>query len=101
MLQSKACDRPRFWRRPGSVALHYRQWQDDVVVFNEASGATHLISLEVLVVLQQMGDAPISELAFAAILRERFEVDESTLSDEVAQLIEQLSCLDLIEPCPL
>lgn len=70
-------------------------------MFNEASGATHLITLEALVVLQQMGAAPMSELALAAILRERFEVDESTLSDEVAQLLEQLSCLDLIEPCPL
>jgi PqqD family protein of HPr-rel-A system len=72
-----------------------------VVVFNEVSGATHLITLEALVVLQQMGAAPMSELALAAILRERFEVDEATLSDEVAQLLEQLSCLDLIEPCPL
>lgn len=70
-------------------------------MFNEMSGATHLITLEALVVLQQMGAAPMSESALAAILRERFEVDESTLSDDVAQLLEQLSCLDLIEPCPL
>ena len=97
---SKAGDRSGSWRRPGP-ALRFRQWQDEVVLFNDASGATHLITLEALVVLQQMGAAPTSESVLAAILRERFEVDEATLSDEVAELLEQLSCLDLIEPCPL
>jgi PqqD family protein of HPr-rel-A system len=72
-----------------------------VVLFNEVSGATHLLTLDALVVLQQMGAAPTHESVLAAALRERFEVDESTLSDDVAVLLQQLSSLNLIEPCPL
>lgn len=71
------------------------------MLFNEVSGATHLLTLEALVVLEQMGAAPMSEAALAAVLRERFEVDEATLSDDVADLLKQLSSLDLIEPCLL
>lgn len=71
------------------------------MLFNEVSGATHLLTLEALVVLEQMGAAPMSEAALGAVLRERFEVDEATLSDDVADLLKQLSSLDLIEPCLL
>lgn len=81
--------------------MRYREWQDEVVLFNELSGATHLLSLEALVVLEWLAAGPASEAALAAILRERFEVDESTLDHEVSDLLEQLSSLDLVEPCPV
>ena len=71
------------------------------MLFNEVSGATHLLTLEALVVLQHIGAAPTPESALAAVLRERFEVDDATLTHDVAELLEQLSCLNLIEPCPL
>ena len=71
------------------------------MLFNQVSGATHLLSPEALVVLEQMGAAATSVLTLAAALREHFDVDEATLSDDVADLLEQLSSLDLIEPCPL
>lgn len=71
------------------------------MLFNEVSGATHLLSPEALVVLQQLGATPTSVLTLAAALREHFDVDEVTLSDDVADLLEQLSSLDLIEPCHL
>jgi hypothetical protein len=32
--------------------------------------------------------------------RDRFEVDDATLSDDVADLLGQLASLDLIEQCP-
>jgi len=98
---STASEQSGSWRRPGPAVLHYRQWQDDVVLFNEVSGATHLLTLEALVVLQHIGAAPTPESALAAVLRERFEVDDATLTHDVAELLEQLSCLNLIEPCPL
>lgn len=71
-----------------------------MVLFNEQSGATHLLSPEALVVLEQLGAGPVLESALAAALREHFEVDEATLLDDVANLLEQLSSLHLIEPCP-
>jgi PqqD family protein of HPr-rel-A system len=80
--------------------LRYRQWQDEVVLFNDISGATHLLSLEALQVLERLGAGPASEPELGAFLSERFEVDPATLSDDVADLLEQLSSLDLIEPCP-
>ena len=70
-------------------------------MFNEVSGATHLLTPEALVVLQHMGAGPVPESALAAVLRERFEVDDATLVHDVAELLEQLSCLNLIEPCLL
>ena len=101
MSLSTASEQAGAWRRPGPAVLHYRQWQDDVVLFNEMSGATHLLTPEALVVLQHMGTGPTSESALAAILRERFEVDEATLAHDVAELLEQLFSLNLIEPCLL
>jgi PqqD family protein of HPr-rel-A system len=101
LSQFTAGDRPGFWRRPGPATLHYRQWQDEVVLFNDISGATHLLTLEALVVLEHMGTTATSETALAAVLREHFDVEDTTLSDDVADLLGQLSSLDLIEPCPL
>jgi PqqD family protein of HPr-rel-A system len=72
-----------------------------VVLFNDVSGATHLLSSEALGVFQQVGATPTSIPTLAAALREHFDVVEATLSDNVAYLLEQLSSLDLIEPCHL
>lgn len=106
MSASTACERHGSWRRPGPPSptgpslLHYRQWQDEVVLFNEISGATHLLSLEALTVLERLAAGPAPDAELAAALRERFDVDEDTLAEELADLLEQLSSLDLVEPCP-
>jgi PqqD family protein of HPr-rel-A system len=97
---STAGDRTGFWRRPGDASLHFRQFQDEVVLFNALSGATHLLSPEALVVLEQLDAGPVSEPVLTTALRDRFEVDDATLSDDVADLLGQLASLDLIEQCP-
>lgn len=81
--------------------MHYRQWQDEVVLFNTLSGATHLLSPEALVVLEGLGAASLDESAVADLMRAQFDVDDDTLRDDVAALMQQLYSLDLIEPCPV
>lgn len=95
----------RLWRRPVRLpgvpdALHVRQWDDEVVLYHAATGATHLLSPEALVVLDALAAGPASETALAALLRARFEVDDTTLAGDVARLLAQLAGFDLTEPCP-
>jgi len=52
-------------------------------------------------VLECLGAGPAGDAELAAALRERFDVDDATLDEELADLLEQLSSLDLVEPCPV
>jgi hypothetical protein len=73
------------WRLvPGQSLLH-RGWHDACVLFNDLSGATHLlgnVALALLLALRD-GDITADELA----------------TPEVADLLAALQRLDLIEPC--
>lgn len=92
------------WRRPLRVpgvpeALYVRQWDDEVVLFHAATGATHLLSPEALSVLELLATGPCSQQQLAAALQAQYEVDAATLAVDVERLLAQLAGFDLIEPC--
>lgn len=90
------------WRVIPGQSLRYRQWDGDeeAVLYNDLSGATHLLGPAALCLLEALRAAPGDEAALAAALRTSFEVDEETLGEELAALLDGLVRLDLIEACP-
>ena len=90
------------WRVIPGQSLYYRQWDgdDEAVLFNDLSGATHLLGPAALCVLELLRAAPADDAALAASLRAAFEVDEQELPDQLDELLGHLVRLELIEPCP-
>ena len=90
------------WRVIPGQSLHHLQWDgdDEAVLFNNLSGATHLLGPAALCVLDALRAAPGDRAALADSLRAAFEVDEAELPGQLAELLDSLVRLDLIEPCP-
>ncbi|MGO4381866.1 HPr-rel-A system PqqD family peptide chaperone [Pseudoduganella sp. RAF53_2] len=73
------------WRLvPGQNLLH-RAWGEETVIYNDISGATHLLDAGALALLQALrdGDVEADELADA----------------EVQDMLDQLERLKLVEAC--
>ena len=88
------------WRLVNGQSLRYRCWDDEAVLYNDLSGATHLLGPAALCVLDALRLAPASAAARASSLLDTFDTDAATLGDELEALLGELSALSLIEPCP-
>ncbi len=89
------------WRLTPGQVLHARQFGDEVVLFNNLSGATHLLgqgALHLLVLLQQ-APAAFPQLNDALAAELGCERDQD-FDDDAAALLEQLAALALVEPVP-
>ncbi|KFI05130.1 HPr-rel-A system PqqD family peptide chaperone [Massilia sp. BSC265] len=80
-------------------SLAYRCWDDEAVLYNDLSGATHLLGPAALCVLEALRPGPAAATALAARLHEEFDIDDEALKGELATLLGELSRLSLIEPC--
>jgi PqqD family protein of HPr-rel-A system len=86
------------WRITPGQALRHREWQGEVVLYNDLSGDTHLLDESALHLLHILQDGPASESALAAGVRIAFEADDGEVDDaSVAQLLARLQALALIE----
>jgi PqqD family protein of HPr-rel-A system len=100
------------WQVISGQCLRYRCWDDEAVLYNDLSGATHLLGLAALCLLDVLRTGPADEAALAAALAAEFDVDgldadgldagasATDLRSEVAGLLDDLARLDLIERCP-
>lgn len=88
------------WRLIPGQLLHYRRWDDDAVLYNDLSGATHLVGPAALCLLEALRPGPAADAALSAALLEEFEIDASSLPKVLPSLLDSLARLDLIEPCP-
>ncbi|NNG24194.1 HPr-rel-A system PqqD family peptide chaperone [Telluria aromaticivorans] len=87
------------WRViPGQLLVH-RCWDDEAVLYNDLSGATHLLGPAALCVLEALRGGPAPDTALSAALLDEFEIDPSLLHEELAGLLDSLARLDLIERC--
>jgi PqqD family protein of HPr-rel-A system len=76
------------WRIPPGIELCWKRWDDDLIVFNPASGRTHLLN-------------PLAGEALRAI--EESPADIESLTKRLAALVAETNGLDfdelgLIEP---
>lgn len=88
------------WRVIPGQMLVYRCWDDDAVLYNDLTGATHLLGPAALCVLDALRAAPADTGALSCAILAEFDIDADALADELASVLDSLARLDLIEPCP-
>lgn len=87
------------WRVTPGQALASRQWDDDLVLFNSLSGATHLLGPGAAVLLEVLREGPAAEARLSAALQAEFGLEEADIGAELAAMLARLAKLDLIQPC--
>lgn len=88
------------WRVVPGQSLVYRCWDDEAVLYNDLSGATHLLGSAALCVLEALRPGPAPTAVLASRLREEFDIGGETLDEELAALLAELARLSLIESIP-
>lgn len=90
------------WRLIRADALHVREWDDAGVVYDAASGNTHLIDAFGLELLDLLRQRPwcLTELVveLQADLPDALDLDAQAASTLLGGKLEQLVRLDLIAP---
>ena len=88
------------WQVTPGQSLVARQWDEDLVLYNTLSGATHRLGLGAAVLLGVLQEGPASEATLGATLRTEFSLLEGEVDTELPAMLDRLSRLELIQPCP-
>lgn len=86
---------PARWRCPGDDRFCSRQFEDDLVVFDETSGHTHLLAAPIARIFLQLRESPVP-LGALALVHDKREPDESGLR-AVLEILESLNERGLVE----
>jgi PqqD family protein of HPr-rel-A system len=89
----------RSWRVCPGQALHCREWDDEVVLYNDLSGSTHLLDGAAFDLLLTLQVQPADPVTLAATLADRFDADGADLAAVIDDMLAALGRLDLVEPC--
>ncbi|SHH41370.1 HPr-rel-A system PqqD family peptide chaperone [Massilia sp. CF038] len=89
------------WRLMPGQALRFRQFDDQVVVYNDLSGDTHLLgdSAAHLLSLLQQGPAPAARL-LDALAAAHDSARDAAFDEQAGAVLDQLAALFLIELLP-
>lgn len=82
------------WRVAEGQALARYEWDGEAVLFNDLSGATHLLTDSALWVLERLRTGPASSAALAAELG-----GDEPGDGQCDALLHDLHRMSLIEPC--
>ncbi|WP_295991425.1 HPr-rel-A system PqqD family peptide chaperone [Rugamonas sp.] len=74
------------WNIVSGQSLHHHRWGDDYVLYNDLSGATHMLDDDAMQLLLALRDGDV----------EQAELDDPALADALASLAQ----LHLIVPTP-
>jgi PqqD family protein of HPr-rel-A system len=89
------------WRINPASRLHWRHWEEEYIVFNEASAHTHLFNEFGAVVLQLLQEAPRSTPQLAKELVSQYDIKmDAECWSYFQSLLADLDELGLIESCP-
>ena len=86
------------WRLPVGAELLWQTWDDEVIVFNTASGQTHLLDALSAAALREIEDQPGSVDRLADRVAERFELDTDVLLQRLTEVCARFDELGLVEP---
>lgn len=107
-------DTRRAWRVMSGQTLARREWDGEAVLFNDLTGATHLLSSTAVWVLERLQANPLDADALAAALasddgaddededdqdQENAPLDLPQLAAALLPLLHDLHKMHLIEPC--
>jgi PqqD family protein of HPr-rel-A system len=86
------------WKVGGEVQLLWRQWDGEYIVFNPASGDTHLLNTLAGQTLQCLERAPCTLATLTESVASELELDANEeLRQQLAKLLVQFETLSLIE----
>jgi PqqD family protein of HPr-rel-A system len=89
------------WCLPAEVSLLWQCWdEEEVIVFNRASGLTHLLDAFSAAVLRRIEATPATTSDLARFFATGFELDERVLSERVDAVCARFDQLGLAEPTP-
>ena len=87
------------WCLPPEVSLVWQCWdEEEVIVFNRASGQTHLLDAFSAAVLRRIEASPAKTSDLARFFAASFELDEGVLSERVDAVCARFDQLGLAEP---
>jgi PqqD family protein of HPr-rel-A system len=87
------------WRVVPGQCLAAREWENEAVLYNDLSGATHLLDGAALDVLHALRDAPADAAMLAARLAEQFDAGDDDLPSLIDEMLTSLARFDLVERC--
>ena len=87
------------WRLVPGQSLNCREWDGEVVLYNDVSGSTHLLDGAALDVLQALRAGPLDAAGLAERLGDHIDAEDGDLSALIADMLAALARLDLVEPC--
>ncbi len=85
------------WRLPPAVRLDRRAWDDEVVVFNHASGQTHLLDALSNTALAMFEDRPWAVRELAQALASDFAVAPPEMFDRLNTIVGEFARLGLLD----
>ena len=90
------------WRLNPCVHLHWLSWDEDYIVFNAASGQTHVLNELGAAILRLLEENALNSMAIGQQIVAQYEelVLDTELSEAIENLLENLDILGLIESFP-
>jgi PqqD family protein of HPr-rel-A system len=89
---------PIAWKLVEPSELHWRHWDDQFVVYNAASGDTHVLQQPAGEILRLIERSPAESSRLTAELASLLDLPaDEDLSLQVERLLQELSELNLIE----
>lgn len=86
------------WGLPAGARLLWQTWDDEVIVFNTASGQTHLLDVLSAAALEEIERRPGTIDQLSGRLADRFKLDTGALSRRLAIVCARFDELGLAEP---
>ena len=86
------------WRLPEGVQLLWQTWDDEVIVFNTASGQTHLLDALSATALRDLERGPRTLAQLAGAMAGRFDLEPEILSNRLVEICARFDQLGLAEP---
>lgn len=90
------------WCLSPCVRLHWLSWDEDHIVFNAASGQTHVLNELGAAILHLLEENALNSVEIGRRIVTQYEalVLDTELSAAIEALLENLDILGLIEPYP-
>jgi PqqD family protein of HPr-rel-A system len=87
------------WRLPNGVSLLWQSWDEvEIIVFNRASGQTHLLDAFSAAVLRRIEACPGTIADLRGYFASGFELEEDVLSGRLEVVCRRFDQLGLAEP---
>lgn len=83
-----------------AAALYWRHWDDEYVVFDEASGRTHLLDALTACVLLCVEDGAVNTEELVSQICEHMSLSSESVWAALPAILEQLTAVSLVETVP-